>query len=411
MKFTETDWCKSRRNCVPCRNDQNFKKQMLQQVGGEDWECPLGIAMGAKAEDMPKEVKDIVMAEQERQALYQAKSDYAQQSIRRLYADVPVSMYPMLDSLTQMYIPALKSPESCRLAGEILGEEEEECCGGKKKQVTQFQCTDPKHPTTTVKKCQSCMDYCRRPEMDQAFAGKSSPRNLARRLAESLDKWVILARKTVANIQAKLPGDEEVKLIDAFFMTLTAEMGLWREKPADVAIVENMDPTVAGSAIAKLIGGSINPAECLHRTGALGVTLEKCCGGREKEVPAYGCSVKDRTTDRKCVGCDRYLKSMPVLPMAELSGNGNIVLVSAAGCEDCDTIKNIIQRSKVSRTNLVVVQFPTADEARKYLDANDLSDVYVPLLYYKEGADIFKLDDVNEISMALIAKHFSTDKE
>ena len=57
VKFPETNHCLSRAHCQACRHDADFRAQLVEAFG--EFECPLGIPLGAPIEELPTESKAV----------------------------------------------------------------------------------------------------------------------------------------------------------------------------------------------------------------------------------------------------------------------------------------------------------------------------------------------------------------
>jgi len=162
MNFTDTPMCKTRQNCVQCRNNEDFRKHMEKQYG--PWECPENIPIGASLEQMPDQSKQMEKRKQEAQKEMQTRQLEMQQAIDELEQIVPPEGLPKVDKIRSMLFPQTKTPMNCMHGGDVVGEVDENCCGGKTKKVKAFNCQ--KHTITTERKCIKCNDFAkkRKPE-------------------------------------------------------------------------------------------------------------------------------------------------------------------------------------------------------------------------------------------------------
>ena len=153
--FTETPICKSRANCFQCRNNENFRNQMVKQYG--EWECPEGIKIGAKVEELPEKAQQTHKRMLEANEKRKKQIEEIKSSLDELRMIVPPEGNKIIDKITGLVFPDMKTPERCKHGGKKIGEVDQECCGGKIEKKAAFQCG--KHTITTEKKCMTCEDY------------------------------------------------------------------------------------------------------------------------------------------------------------------------------------------------------------------------------------------------------------
>jgi hypothetical protein len=153
--FVETPMCKSKQNCVACRNDENFRKQMEQQFG--TWECPLKIAIGTPLEQMPQEIRDSEERKRKQIEEAQKRQQAVQAALDALELVVPGNSLMHIDTIRSFMFPNTKTPAACANGGAKIGEVDENCCGGKIKKVDAFSCTT--QTVTTARKCMQCMEF------------------------------------------------------------------------------------------------------------------------------------------------------------------------------------------------------------------------------------------------------------
>ena len=155
MNFTETPICKSRANCFHCRNNEQFRQQMEQQYSS--WECPEGIAIGAKLEDLPQKSQEAhkQMKEMEEQRQNQIKEIAI--ALDELQTICPQEGKRLIDKIRGYLNPQSKTPQKCKYGGGEIGEVDEKCCGGQINKKMAYECG--KHSLTTEKKCMGCGDF------------------------------------------------------------------------------------------------------------------------------------------------------------------------------------------------------------------------------------------------------------
>jgi len=162
LKFDESDICKTRLNCIPCRREVKFRQQMEKKFKGP-WECPLGIPIDAKDEQFPPEIFERFLEQkkqiEERQRIYQA----AVTSFEELSMVLSGDNLARLESIRTAFLPQTKIASKCQNSVKQIGKIDQLCCGGTIKKVAAFDCS--KHTICTDKKCHTCSDFTLKKEV------------------------------------------------------------------------------------------------------------------------------------------------------------------------------------------------------------------------------------------------------
>jgi hypothetical protein len=130
---------------------------MEQQHGS--WECPEGIPVGAKLEELPQKAQEAYAQQQKMQEEQKKKMEEAQVALDELEMIVPPEGKDKINTLRGLFFPQTKTVAACKNGGEKIGEVDQECCGGKIKKVDAFKCSQ--HTVATDKKCQGCPDFAK----------------------------------------------------------------------------------------------------------------------------------------------------------------------------------------------------------------------------------------------------------
>ena len=144
MSFIESQQCKSHKLCHACRNDENFRKAMMQQHGGEwgkdEWGCPLGIPLGSTGDQLPEEAREYLKEMEKRRKQHEERLEQIRANLDDLEMIVPEQGLEKLNAIRFHIFPHEKKASSCENGGNQVGEVDQECCGGKLKKVPAFQC-------------------------------------------------------------------------------------------------------------------------------------------------------------------------------------------------------------------------------------------------------------------------------
>ena len=195
--------------------------------------------------------------------------------------------------------------------------------------------------------------------------------DLSQRLAQNLQQWVAQARRALDDLKrCDLRSDRAYSRLRSLHNLLEAEVQLWERHNG-----EPQTPGVASGDDMVSRMPSITPASCMYCTGKSGSKQVSCCGGKKRDVPAYGCLIFGRVTGTDCRKCRRYTGLSATEPRTRCD-----YLILARGCDDCDDIKVNIGGTVAPGRRLAVIPLAEDEEARIYLDGLELSDAYVPCL-------------------------------
>ena len=154
--FIESDICKTRQNCVPCRRDPRFRENFEKQFGGK-WECPMGITIDAPDEKFPPEIIERYKVFQKQMEERQKLGQEAQVALEELSMVLTGENLVKLEKIRSIFFPQTKSASKCANSTKQVGEVDQVCCGDTIRKVAAFNCI--KHTICTDKKCQGCQDF------------------------------------------------------------------------------------------------------------------------------------------------------------------------------------------------------------------------------------------------------------
>jgi len=128
MNFTETPQCKSKSMCIECRNNEQFRANLIKQFG--EWECPEGIAINTPIENFPADIQEkyknrIEMIEKRKRQMEEVKN-----ILNDLEEIIPESFLDSFDKVRFFIFPKEKTPQICIHKGNPK-RVNELCCGGK----------------------------------------------------------------------------------------------------------------------------------------------------------------------------------------------------------------------------------------------------------------------------------------
>jgi hypothetical protein len=158
LNFLESKICLSRQNCVSCRREEAFRKQLESEF--EVWECPLGIEINAPDDKFPKEVLDKYNKIKETMEENKKKYALATKAFEELEISLSGENLIQLELIRTAFFPNSKTAEKCKYVGIEIGKVDQKCCGGTIKKVSAFDCS--KQVVCTDKKCKICQMFERK---------------------------------------------------------------------------------------------------------------------------------------------------------------------------------------------------------------------------------------------------------
>lgn len=200
---------------------------------------------------------------------------------------------------------------------------------------------------------------------------KKEASELSCRLANNLRQWIVQVNKLVEDLERYNTDDQVAgayRRLKLMHQLLSAELSIWDKYKKDPDRLIH----ATGDRLAKKLDTPVT-INCIYFKGLGGVKKVSCCGGRTKEVPAYDCLLFGQIVNRDCRTCNRYIDGTRGEPKHIAD-----YLVIVDNCDDCDRVKAAIMHTTVKGRRLHVNHFKTDSEARAYLDALGLEDLYAP---------------------------------
>lgn len=154
--FIESEICKSRQHCVPCRRDAGFRENFEKQLGGS-WTCPLNIPIDASDSDFPKDILDRYNEYKKQIEERQRIMMEAQAAFEELSMAMTGDNIARLEKIRSAFFPNTKTAMKCVNGIKQIGDVDQVCCGGTVKKVAAYECK--KHTLCTDRKCQGCSDF------------------------------------------------------------------------------------------------------------------------------------------------------------------------------------------------------------------------------------------------------------